>query len=107
MIGGLANLVLAETVAGFSDPQGPAELLDPYRGRYFDGITRVWQSRSPGEAATVAKGLFPTIAPATVAAADALLADEDLPRGLRRIVVECRADTVLALACREVSSRAG
>ncbi len=104
--GGLPNSVLAAVVAGFSDEAAPAELLAPFRARYRQSIAQVWAARSPAEAALLAAGLFPGIDPGAVEVADDLLARTDLPTGLRRIVAERRADTVLALACQEVSRAA-
>ncbi len=107
VVGGLPNMVLAATVAGFAHPDTPAGLLDPYRQRYVDEIPDLFSSRSPGEALTLARGLFPSIAPATVEAADGLLDRADLPSGLRRVVLESRDDVQRALACQAVSRAAG
>ena len=67
----------------------------------------MFQERSPAEAQTVAHGLFPHADPATLTAARALLADPQLPSGLRRIVAELTDDVERALACRELSRRVG
>ena len=104
--GGLSNMVLASTLAGFAHPDTPVVLLEPYRQRYADQIVDLVASRSPVEGLALARGLFPPIGPATVAAADALLVDADLPAGLRRVVGERRDDVQLALACQEVSRAA-
>jgi aminopeptidase N len=104
--GGLSNMALAATLAGFAHPSTPAPLLAPYRQRYVEQIPRLVVTRSPGEGLALARGLFPSIDPATVQAADGLLAD-DLPAGLRRVVSERRDDVQLALACQEVSRAAG
>jgi aminopeptidase N len=105
--GGLSNMALDATLAGFAHPNTPAELLDPYRQRYVEQIADVFTSRSSGEALALASGLFPAIDPATVEAADRLLADDHLPAGLRRVVSESRDGVQLALACQEVSRTAG
>jgi len=105
--GGLSNATLAATLEGFAHPQSPDALRDPYRRRYVEQIAGLFASRSPGEALALARGLFPSIAPATVEAADGLLAAPDLPAGLRRVVSERRDDVQLALACQEVSRLAG
>ncbi|HYN57485.1 MAG TPA: aminopeptidase N [Motilibacterales bacterium] len=105
--GGLANMALAATLAGFAHPDTPARLLDPYRARYADQIPSLFVSRSPGEALALAEGLFPSIDPATVPVADELLGAADLPAGLRRVVSERRDDVQMALARQEVSRRAG
>jgi aminopeptidase N len=105
--GGLSNMALAATLAGFADPDTPAGLLDPYREPYVEKIKGLFATRSPGEGLALARGLFPSIDAATVQAADRLLADEALPAGLRRVVSERRDDVQLALACQEVSRTAG
>jgi aminopeptidase N len=105
--GGLSNMALAATLSGFAHPNTPAALLDPYRPRYVEQIPGLFVTRSPGEGLALARGLFPSIDPATVQAADALLADDGLPAGLRRVLAERRDDVQRALACQEVSSTAG
>ena len=105
--GGLSNMALAATLAGFAHPDTPTALLDPFRARYADQIVALFVSRSPSEALALAGGLFPSIDPATVDVADGLLAAADLPAGLRRVVSEHRDDVQMALACQEVSRRAG
>ncbi|MCU0262258.1 MAG: aminopeptidase N [Candidatus Nanopelagicales bacterium] len=105
--GGLSTVALVSTIAGFAHPDTPVELLEPYRQRYSEQIVDLVEDRSPIEGLTLARGLFPPIGTATVAAADALLADADLPAGLRRVVLERRDDVQLALACQEVSRAAG
>jgi aminopeptidase N len=104
--GGLSNMTLAATLAGFAHPSTPAALLDPFRQRYVEQIPGLFVTRSPGEGLALARGLFPSIDPASVEAADVLLAD-DLPAGVRRVVSERRDDVQLALACQEVSRTAG
>jgi aminopeptidase N len=104
--GGLSNMALAATLAGFAHPDAPVDLLDAYREPYVQQIPGLYASRSPGEGLALAGGLFPSIDPASVEAADRLLADEDLPAGLRRVVSERRDDVLLALACQEVSRTA-
>jgi hypothetical protein len=100
-------MALAATLSGFAHPNTPAALLDPYRPRYVEQIPGLFVTRSPGEGLALAGGLFPSIDPATVEAADWLLAAHDLPAGLRRVVSERRDDVQRALACQEVSRTAG
>ena len=104
--GGLSNMVLAATLAGFAHPSTPAALLAPYRARYVEEIPGLFITRSQGEGLALARGLFPSIDPATVEAADGLLSAE-LPAGLRRVVSERQDDVQQALACQEVSRTAG
>src|SRR4051794_4572707 len=99
----LANAIQEAVIGGFAHPtQG--RLLAPYVERYFAEVRGVWDRRTSELAQNVVVGLFPTwsstIEPATVAAADAFLADRDVPAALRRLVSEGRADVVRALNAR-------
>jgi aminopeptidase N len=98
-VGGLPNALLEATVRGFSDPDAPADLLAPYRSRYFEDIAGLFADRSPAEAKVLATGLFPPASEQAVAGARALLADPALPAGLRRILAEQSAEADRALAC--------
>jgi aminopeptidase N len=73
--------------------------------RYFEDVRDVWARRTSELAQTVVEGLFPrwvsTCTRETVAAADAFLADPEIPSALRRLVSEGRADVVRALRARE------
>ncbi len=106
-VGGLPNDILEATVAGFADPDGPVELIEPYRAQYVQRIVDLWDARPPAEARTLARGLFPRdVDAAAVALADSLLGSAEVPSGLRRIIAEERAETVLALGARDVSRAA-
>ena len=99
----LANAMQEAVIAGFAHAtQG--ELVAPYVQRYFAEVRGVWERRTSELAQNVVVGLFPTwtstISQATVDAADAFLADAELPAALRRLVSEGRADVVRALAAR-------
>jgi len=104
----LPNAVQEALIAGFAHPLH-GDLIAPYVQRYFDEISDVWSRRTSELAQHVVVGLFPTwsstISPATVAAADAFLAREDMPSGLRRLVREGRADVLRAMAGREADAR--
>ena len=99
----LPNAVHRAIVAGFAHPLH-GELIKPYARRYFEEMPGLWQRRTNELAQKVVVGLFPTwtstISPDTVAAADAVLAREDLPGSLRRLVNEGRADVLRALKAR-------
>jgi aminopeptidase N len=106
----LPNAVQDAVIAGFAHPTQGA-LLAPYVARYFADMRDVWENR-PGEPAEhIAIGLFPTwtstIDDSTVDAADAFLADPDVPQPLRRLVAEGRADVVRALHARATDRAAG
>ncbi len=76
------------------------DLLAPYVDRYFDVIVDVWATRTTEIARTIAAGLYPRyfVSTDTLDRTDALLAREDVPTGLRRLLGELRADVARALA---------
>jgi aminopeptidase N len=97
----LANITARSIIGGFVRP-GQHELLIPFRDKYFGAISGVWQRRSSEVAQTVVIGLYPAwdISQASLDAADAFLADPDVPPPLRRLVVEGRAGVERALRAR-------
>ncbi len=103
----LPNAMQRALIAGFSHPTQGA-LLAPYVQRYFDDIAGVWERRSSEVAQNVAVGLFPVrgsaISQDTVDAADRFLAAGPVPSGLRRMVLEGRADVVRALHARNADA---
>ncbi len=88
----LANITARAIIGGFVRP-GQGEVLAPFTQRYFDAIRQVWERRSSEVAQTVVVGLYPSwdISQSAVDAADAFLADPDVPPALRRLVLEGRA----------------
>ena len=97
----LPNITARSIIGGFVRP-GQHELLGPFRERYFGAISGVWQRRSSEVAQTVVIGLYPSwdISEAGLDAADAYLADPDVPPPLRRLVLEGRAGVERALRAR-------
>ncbi|MGH3401803.1 MAG: aminopeptidase N [Streptosporangiaceae bacterium] len=87
------------------------ELIAPYAERYFADIARVWDNRASELAQKVVAGLFPawtaTICDGTLTMADRFLARKDVPAGLRRLIVEGRADIARAQHARLRDSTAG
>ncbi|MCA1823651.1 MAG: hypothetical protein LC640_05195, partial [Frankia sp.] len=77
---------------------------DPLRALLDGPVTDLWSSRSPEIARILAARLYPAviIEQSTLDRSDAFLADESLPAGLRRIVLEQRDDVRRALAARAV-----
>ena len=104
--GGRANAVVGATLAGFLDLERP-DLMEPFRQPYVEIVRELWERRSPAEAAQLAAGLFPDalLDGETVRAVDGLLGRDDLPSGLRRILVEKHDGIVRALECRSRSER--
>ncbi len=98
----LANITARSMIAGFVEP-GQAELLKPFGARYFAAIRGVWERRSSEVAQTVVVGLYPSwdISDDGIAAADAFLADPELPAALRRLVLEGRAGIERSLRARQ------
>ncbi|MGY4649825.1 aminopeptidase N [Mycobacterium sp. URHB0021] len=97
----LANITARSIIGGFVQP-GQAELLAPFRAKYFGAISGVWERRSSEVAQTVVIGLYPSwdISQAGLDAADEFLADPEVPSPLRRLVVEGRAGVERALRAR-------
>jgi aminopeptidase N len=97
----LANITARSIIAGFVRP-GQAELLEPFGARYFAAIRGIWERRSSEVAQTVVVGLYPSwdISDNGIAAADAFLADPELPAALRRLVLEGRAGIERSLRAR-------
>ncbi|MCV7299424.1 aminopeptidase N [Mycobacterium barrassiae] len=98
----LANATARSIIAGFVRP-GQEELLKPFRDKYFDAISGVWQRRSSEVAQTVVVGLYPSwdISQDGLDAADRFLSDPDVPPPLRRLVLEGRAGVERSLRARK------
>src|SRR6516164_4676861 len=96
----LPNVVARAIIGGLAAP-GQAELLQPFRSRYFQAIPGVWERRSSEVAQTVVVGLYPSwdITEQAIAAADEFLTD-DHPPALRRLVIEGKAGVERALKAR-------
>jgi aminopeptidase N len=105
----LPNAMQKAVIGGFAH-SAQSDLIAPYMRRYFEEVGDVWSRRTSELAQSMVLGLFPTwhstIAPDTVAAADAFLAGPDVPSALRRLVLEGRSDVVRALRAREVDAAA-
>jgi aminopeptidase N len=97
----LANITARAIIGGFVRP-GQEELLGPFRAKYFDAISGVWARRSSEVAQTVVIGLYPAwdVSQEGLDAADAFLADPEVPPALRRLVIEGRAGIERALRAR-------
>lgn len=93
---------LARQLWGAFDRLDRPELLAPYRDRYFAALDRVWTERSLDFAIEFAGAMFPhsQVEDGLLAATDAALAREDLPRPLRRVLLEQRDTVVRTRRCR-------
>lgn len=97
----LANITARAIIGGFAQP-GQSDVLAPFRDRYFEAISGVWERRSSEVAQTVVIGLYPSweISQDALDAADRFLSDPDVPSSLRRLVVEGRAGVERSLRAR-------
>ncbi|KUG52976.1 aminopeptidase N [Kocuria rosea subsp. polaris] len=102
----LSNDLLTATIEGFR--LGPAELVEPYRERYFGMLEEVWAHRSIGMATRIVAGLYPggaDLEPGHDPGHHPVLARTELwlnshagaPAALRRILVEERDHLLRAL----------
>ena len=100
----LPNAMQKAVVGGFAHWSQGA-LLEPYVATYFSEVGDVWARRTSELAQTMVAGLFPTwsstCTPETIAAADAFLADPEVPSALRRLISEGRADVQRSIRARE------
>jgi aminopeptidase N len=103
-----ADLPLAtlRAVAGGFHQTGQDDLLEPYVEPYFANLGRFWTERTRDEALSLARGLFPgtLIGSRVVEAADAALADENLPGPFRRILLEAKDGMERAIRARAADS---
>ncbi|MGA0830004.1 MAG: aminopeptidase N [Nitriliruptoraceae bacterium] len=93
---------LARQLWGGFDRLDRPELLAPYRDRYFAVLDRVWAERSLDFAIEFAGATFPhsQVEAGLLEATDAALTRADLPRPLRRVLLEQRDTVVRTLRCR-------
>ncbi|MEV0588497.1 aminopeptidase N [Nonomuraea sp. NPDC050310] len=84
-----AGTTLRATIGGFQEPHH-VELLEPYRAKYFAEVGRVYRDWTFDSASRFANGCFPAllIEEETLTAAEAFLADGDVPQALRRMILE-------------------
>ncbi|HEX6261477.1 MAG TPA: aminopeptidase N [Actinomycetota bacterium] len=95
-------------LAGFQDPE-QEEVLAPYARRYFDTLDDAWERFDLSLALSFARGAFPSaiVSEETVAMTDEVLAREDLPGPIRRVLLEGRDDLLRALRARATDAAAG
>lgn len=85
------------------------ELVAAYADRYFDAVGDCWRDWGSDMAQYFAEIAYPAavVSQAGLAAADAYLANGDLPHGLRRLVLEGRDDVARAIRCQARDAEAG
>jgi len=111
LAGGQQTLAMFRaTLAGFADPDQP-ELVQQYREDFFAVVSEVWREWSSAMAQDFVSGVYTVcaVAPETVEATDAYLAEAEPPAALRRLLSEGRDDVLRALRCqaRDRQSAAG
>jgi aminopeptidase N len=104
------SLTMSRHVWGGFVQLDQADVLAPYVDRYFDALDAVWERRSLDWALEWSAGMFPhpLAGPGLLARTDATLAREDLPRPLRRVLLEQRdglTRVLRARACDRDASR--
>ncbi|MFC5939398.1 aminopeptidase N [Corynebacterium choanae] len=89
--GDLSNLTIRHKLMGYNHA-GSHSITNTIGMDYFDRVTTVWKNLTPEMALVTATGLYPTALTTdeAFAAADALINDESLPHGLRRVLAERR-----------------
>jgi aminopeptidase N len=97
----LSNHLVTATAEGFWHSE-QADLGRPYVQRYFEEMPRIWHERTPQIAYMMTYLLFPAVLvePATLESCDRAIARTDLEPGLRRLLLERRADLARAMRAR-------
>jgi len=97
---------LARHLWGGFNQMDQTEVLLPYAARYFEALDRVWRDRTLDFAIEFATGMFPhsTVEQGLLAATDASLRRTDLPKPLRRVLLEQRDTVVRTMRAREVDA---
>ena len=98
----LPNAVQAAVIGGFWHSE-QLELLEPYIGRYFEIVGRIWQER-PGEMAqNIVVGLYPSsiVSAEVVERTDAYLDANDVPPAMARLLLEGRDGVLRSRRARE------
>jgi len=100
----LSNHMIRATMRGFWQAE-QLDLCAPFVERYFAVLPELWRTRTPVMAEEITAGLFPAllVSPSTLSRTDEALAGE-LDPGLRRLLLEGRADLDRALRARAVDS---
>ncbi len=103
MMGGELTIAMFRAVlSGFADPDR-AELVEPYRERYFEVVGDVWRNWSSAMAQDFVTGVYAVgpISRETVEMTDAYITAADPPAALRRLLLEGRDDVLRALRCQD------
>jgi aminopeptidase N len=95
---GLSNAEMEAALAGFVLPEH-RELVRPFVDPYFDAVLDVWRQRTFHTAERIIVGLFPRVIveQGVVDRARAWVENPEVPRAVRRMMTEGRADVERAL----------
>jgi aminopeptidase N len=106
--GEMASAKFRAVLSGFQAPDQD-ELLEPYASRFFDVVADVWRASGPDMARVFVELGYPAtvLSKEAIDAAARLIARDDLPGALRRLLVEGRDDVLRSLRCRERDALAG
>ena len=106
--GELPNATFRAVLSGFQ-AHDQDELLEPYASRFFDVVADVWRASGPDMARVFVELGYPetVVSEEAIDAAARLIARDDLPGALTRLLVEGRDDVLRSLRCRERDARAG
>jgi aminopeptidase N len=98
----LSNHMVRAIARGFWQREAP-DASRPWVEAYFAALPEIWRTRTPVMAAALTRLLYPSVLveDETVRRTDAVLADTSLDAGLRRVLIEQRADMLRAIAARE------
>ena len=104
----LSHTLARQLWAGFTQLD-QEELAAAYLADYPDDLDHVWATRTLDFAIEFAAGMFPhgAVDAGLLEATDAVLARDDLPRPLRRVLLEQRDTVVRTRRAREVDAAAG
>jgi aminopeptidase N len=105
LVGGKATNAQVRAIGGGFWQRRQGDLLRPYVDRYLEVLPSLWRDLSPQLAGSLTLHLFPAtlVEPDVVERVGALLAQDGLPAGLRRVVLEQHDDLRRALAAQEAS----
>jgi aminopeptidase N len=101
----LSHTMSRQLWAGFNQLD-QAEVLQPFADRYLAVLPEVWEQRSLDWAIEFSTGMFPhpSAGPGLLERVDDLLTDEQLPRPLRRVLLEQRDTLVRTLTARKLDA---
>ncbi len=102
----LSNSEMEATLGGFM-PAEQADVLAEFVDPYFSSVLEVWESRTFHTAERIIDGLFPRVqvSQQTIDRAQGMVADESVPRALRRMLAEGAADVERCLRAQERDAR--